>query len=211
VAKKQIKALAKKLEIPFLVHFTRLANLESILRHGIYPIGRISEIKVHPEINDELRLDGHLDGTSLSIAFTNNRMFWRYRQQDPTIEWAVLAISPGVVWEKDCAFCRHNAADGRISCQEIDELKTLEAFAGMFEEIEGVESRAEQKLKTYDPTDVQAEVLVFDVIEPEYIGGIQFLDAAGKQKYAATLGDRQVIVGERGLFATRNFKRKFGG
>jgi len=72
----------RSLETDSPTHFTRANNLPDIIKHGIYPISRIAEIGVTPEINDELRLDGRLDGISLSIAFPNSRMFYKYRQEN---------------------------------------------------------------------------------------------------------------------------------
>ncbi|RYD76884.1 MAG: DUF4433 domain-containing protein [Verrucomicrobiaceae bacterium] len=205
MSRQAIQAHANAINLPWLLHFTRIVNLPSIMQHGLYPASRVAEIGVTPQINDELRLDGHLGGTSLSIAFPNYRMFWKYRQQNEGVEWVVLAVHPSVLWLKDCAFCRHNAADARISCQPINQLKTPAAFTGMFEEIEGLKSRHEQRLKPFDPTDEQAEVLVFDVIEPSLIRGAAFEKAATRDAYQDNLGSRQILVnGKRnGYFATR--------
>ena len=157
-----IQSHCRALEIPYLVHFTRVANLPSIMEHGLYPIDRVHEIGVEPEINDQYRLDGHLDGTSVSIAFPNCQMFYKYRMDDESVEWAVLVLKRSILWRLECAFCRHNAADSRISSLLLDELTDEGTFRGMFDEIDGLPTRAEQKLKPYDPTDVQAEVLVLE-------------------------------------------------
>jgi hypothetical protein len=204
-----IQAHATRLKIPCLMHFTRLANLPSIMNHGLYPIGRAHEIGAIPQINDQLRLDGRLNGISLSIAFPNHRMFWRLQQENEGVEWVVLGIHASVLWLKDCAFCRHNAADARISNQPLTALKTPQAFAGMFEEIDGITQRQTQNLKPYDPTDVQAEVLVFDTIEPNFIIGAIFQNTAAKDTHSAILGNRQMLVHQarKGYFASRSYVR----
>ncbi len=209
--RKHVRELAGTLQIPYLVHFTRAVNLRSIVEHGLYPRSRVDEVDAEPVLNDQLRLDGRTDGTSVSIAFPNNSMFYRYRMEDETVPWVVLALHPAILWEKDCAFCMHNAADARISCQDLDRLKTTEALAGMYGEIEGVASRKEQRLKGYDPTDVQAEVLVFDVIEPKYVVGAVFATEAIKNEYSAPLGGRQILVHgpKRGMFGSRSYSRMF--
>lgn len=209
MSKEAIRAHATAIQIPFLTHFTRVKNLPEIMQHGIYPVSRVAEIAVAPEVNDHLRLDGHRDGTSLSIAFPNSRMFYKYRRENPEIEWAVLAIHPSVLWTKDCAYCRHNAADARISCQPLAQLKSSEAFVCMYEEIEGIEARQEQKLKPCDPTDVQAEVLVFDVIEPGLINAVAFESQSALVNYQGIVGDRQVFANgkNKGYFATRSYVR----
>jgi hypothetical protein len=209
MAREDIRKLARELGIPFLIHFTRVSNLESTMRHGLRPRERFPEVCITPEINDRYRLDGYLGATSLSIAFPNYRMFYRLRQENPAVEWVVLAIDPRVLWEKDCAFCRHNAADARISSQPLSALRKIQAFEGMFDEIEGADCRIAQGLKTFDPTDGQAEVLVFDVIEPERIRGAVFGNAAVRDAQIQILEGRQVLVHppNRGYFASRSYVR----
>lgn len=209
MTKQAIQDFARQRSIPYLVHFTRTANLASIIMNGIYPVSRIGEIGVKPVINDEWRLDGHLGGISVSIGHPNYRMFFKLRKDNPDVDWVVLCIKPSVLWTKDCAFCRHNAADARISSQPIGELKTTAAFAGIYEEVEGLTTRADQRLKSHDPTDAQAEILVFDAIEPNLIVGAAFETAAVLEPFKGILGDRQVIVPGtgRGPFSSRNFVR----
>jgi hypothetical protein len=77
----------------------------------------------------------------------------------------------------------------------------------MFAQIEGIPTREQQRLKAFDPTDVQAEVLVFDVIEPKYIGAMQFQTEAHKEQYAAILGGRQALVGTKRFFSARSYNR----
>ncbi len=208
MSEEEIKAKVKELEIPYLVHFTRLSNLESILQHGVYPRSRINELPTSVEINDEIRLDHHDDSISLSIAHPNSLMFYRYRQEKGE-DWAVLVFSPSLLWQMDCGFCKHNAADGRISHESLESLKTVEAFSEMFEENDGLKSRKEQNLKKYDPTDVQAEVLAFGVIPNNNIGAIVFHDKASHNNHKHIVGSRKVYVhaGGKGMFASRSYVR----
>jgi len=211
MSKQAIQAHATALKVPYLLHFTRVANLPSIMQHGLYPISRVKEVGVEPQINDEIRLDGHSDGTSVSIGFPNSQMFYKYRMNCEDVDWAVLVLHPAALWTKDCAFCRHNAADARISNLPLDVLKTHQAFLGMFEEIENHAPREEQKLKAFDPTDVQAEVLIFDVLEPQYILGVVFEKTEVRDTYAAHIGDRKTYIHSKnkGMFATRGYFRKY--
>lgn len=113
--REQIQAIAVEKKVPFLVHFTRSENIPSIMRHGLIPMGMANDLGLNPQINDQLRLDGRLNGTSLSISFPNGQMFYRLRKDNPDVSWVVLAISTSVLWSKDVLFCRHNAADNRVS------------------------------------------------------------------------------------------------
>ncbi|MBV4490440.1 DarT ssDNA thymidine ADP-ribosyltransferase family protein [Pseudomonas oryzicola] len=204
----EIQAYSQMRAIPYLVHFTRLTNLASILQHGLCPVSDHDTLRTRPVINDELRLDGHLDGTSLSIGFPNYQMFYKYRQV-PNTEWVVLGIDSSVLWTKDCGFCQRNAATNEMAQQPLDNLRTLAAFQGMFDEIEGLNTRHQQRLKTSDPTDPQAEVLVFDKIEPELILGVAFNSRLARDNHAGICGNRQLVVESPsgGLFAARTFVR----
>ncbi len=206
-----IQSHATRLQVPYLLHFTRAVNLPMIIPHGLYPIGRVHEVGAVPAVNDHLRLDGHRNSTSVSIAFPNSQMFFKCRKDYEGVDWAILVLHPAALWTMDCAFCRHNAADARISGQPLAALKTPQAFGGMFEEIEGVLSREDQRLKPYDPTDVQAEVLVFDVIEPRYILGVIFETSAVRDAYTPHLGGRKTYLhaNNKGMFASRSYARKF--
>lgn len=206
-----IESYAKEIGIPYLLHFTRAVNLPSIMKHGIYPVSRAHEVGAVPAINDNYRLDGHSDSTSLSIGFPNCQMLYKYRKLDATVDWVILVLHPSILWKKNCAFCCHNAADGRISSQPLTNLMTPQAFSGMYQELTDIPSREEQKLKTYDPSDVQAEVLVFDVIEPHYIASVVFEKAAARDAYAEYLGDRKMYLhaNNKGMFASRGYSRKY--
>lgn len=209
--KDDIKTFSCEIKIPFLIHFTRVGNLPSIMQNGIYPVGRTDEIGATPEINDVYRWDGKRNSTSVSIAFPNAPMFYKYRMENPGVDWAVLVLDPAIMLDKTCAFCRHNAADARISKLQLSELKTIEALKGMYEPIDGLETRDEQKLKPYDPTDVQAEILVFDVIEPKYIAGAVFDKTTVRDKFATILGPVKTYIHatNKGMFATRGYFRKY--
>jgi len=175
MSKSLIKAEAERRGIPCLVHFTRISNLPSILEYGLYPRARHNELASTPVVNDRDRRDRRLDATSTSIAFPNSKLFYRFQCDYSDQEWAVLRLDRSILWELDCAFCWHNAADSQISAIPHEELRSPEAFARMFEEFgksEDVPPRAEQRLKSFDPTDVQAEVLVRGVIEPSRISSI---------------------------------------
>jgi hypothetical protein len=212
MANQTIEEFATELKIPSLVHFTRVVNLQSILKHGLYSVARIHEIGVEPVINDQFRLDGRLDAVSVSIAFPNCQMMYKYRRDDETVDWVVLLLDPSILWLKKCAFCRHNAADGRISKLPLEALVTEEAFRGMFEELEGHAPRDEQRLHSFDPTDVQAEVLVLDRIEPCLITGAVFASKRAKDAHSPSLGaERKVELhpGNKGMFGSRSYSRLY--
>ena len=79
----------------------------------------------------------------------------------------------------------------------------------MFDEIEGIQPRFEQRLRPYDTTDGQAEVLVFDVIEPSLIRAAVFDNAAVRDAHRGLLGDRTIILNSAndGYFTKRSYVR----
>lgn len=210
--REEIQKIATDRKIPFLVHFTRVENVQSIMQNGLLPISKARDMGITPAVNDEKRLDGRLNGTSLSIAFPNGSLFFKLRNNFQDIDWVVLAIHSSVLWSKKTLFCKHNAADSSISGISDDILQSAEAFNSMFNEIEGFDTRAEQGLKVHDPTDVQAEVLVMDSIEPEFILGGLFNNNIVRDNYSKYFGKRKLLVheGKKGVFANRTYYRKFG-
>ena len=208
--KKKIKAIAEAKNIPYLLHFTRLSNLESILENGLLPKSNFDELENEVEINDQLRLDNHEDSVSISISFPNHRMFYKLRSEI-NCSWVVIVLHPQILWKYDCAFCKFNAADARISCLQIEDLKNSEAFEELFEEIQNHQTRSEQKLKSYDPTNDQAEVLVFDRITTENILGVVFNVQSEKDKFDKTHPNIKTWYHPegRGIFSSRSFFRKY--
>ena len=178
----EIERIVSERNIRWLVHFTRIENLESILTNGLIPRNNFAELDSEPLTNDKIRLDGFLDATSLSIESPNYRMFWKCRcdareQHSITHEnWVVLGIKPNILWEKDCAFCATNAANNAVVQIAIEERKGASAFGKLFSEVDEKPSREEMRINDRCPTDPQAEILVFDRIEPEFIFGAVFKD-----------------------------------
>ena len=196
-------------QLPSLIHFTRASNLNSILTHGLCSVTEAHERGIKPNINDQMRLDRLPQAISLSIGFPNHRMFYKYRQLAPNEQWVILVIDPSVLWKQPSAFCQRNAADHRIRERPLNELMTADAFRSMFVEIPGGPSRKEQRLRDDDPTDAQAEALVFETIEPGKIGGVAFDSAQTKKLHEHMLGNRawQVYKPNSGLFGIRSLAR----
>lgn len=178
----QIKQKVKDRGIRWLVHFTHIQNVDSILEHGIMPPNETRQLEATLEdeetfiFPDKYRADGK-NASCLSIMFPNNEMLWHKRQEYGDEAWVFLLLKPDILWECDCAFYPTNAASAGLRHEPVEKFKTAEAFEAMFAREVQKQTNDETKtiprsseLKPYLPTDVQAEVLVFNIISPDYIG-----------------------------------------
>ena len=94
--KEEILDFLKENSIEFLVHFTPVKNLKSILEHGICSNKYCKEHGIKYIPTDADRFDGYTDFISLSISFPNYKMFYKKRQ---TMEedFVVLLIDSSVL------------------------------------------------------------------------------------------------------------------
>lgn len=217
-----IKARAQAISVPYLLHFTQVENLPSIMAKGLCPVATLTAAATPFRANDCLRLDGHKDAVSLSIAHPNDRMFAKYRWQALQQKWAVLVLDSSILWQYPTAFNRRNAADKRISSLSRAERMTVEAFDAMFMAADDLPSREANSLFPFDPTDVQAELLVFDKIPSFKVNGVVFGDADSLNSCEASIGTQllgSLVIGERrlsihsegrGFFGARAYARKSG-
>lgn len=179
------RKIVESRNISTLCHFTLIENLPSIVRNGLYPRAELSKLASEGEICthlDNLRLDGHLDATCLSITHPNYKMFWSYRRDyGESSKWCVLLLKPSIVWKKECAFFSSNAAGKQQVERNLEDQMTAQALNRMFykairrdgEVIEG--SERSPLLQSNETTNPQAEILVFDRIEAHYIKQISFI------------------------------------
>ena len=182
----QIKQQVENRGIEWLVHFTHIQNVDSILKHGIMPRRETKWLEATLEgertfiFPDQSRAD-EKNASCLSIMFPNNAMLYRKREQYSDEDWVFLLLKPDILWECNCAFYPTNAASTGLRHKPVENLKTVDAFEAMFagevqkqtiDETKTITRSSE--LKPYLPTDVQAEVLVFNTISPNYITACLF-------------------------------------
>jgi hypothetical protein len=210
MSKKNIKDAAKKIEVPYLLHFTHISNLEGIFEEGINSRDVVDQSDDEIMINDEDRYDGRTNTISLSIAHPNDVMFMKYHQKSFG-NWAVIVLKRSVLWELDCLFFKHNAADASVSGMSNGELSTIESFHSMYDEFDHLDSREEQCLEDFDPTDKQAEVMVLDHIPRDYILGVVVSNRAVKKSVKDTIEDVSIKIHRpnKDFFASRYYRRKW--
>ncbi|MDN3403793.1 DarT ssDNA thymidine ADP-ribosyltransferase family protein [Pseudoalteromonas sp. APC 3218] len=210
MSKKNIKDAVNQLEIPYLLHFTHISNVKRIFESGIHSRDNVDKLNLGIRTNDKDRFDGRTNTISLSIAHPNDVMFYKYHQRNFD-EWVVIAVKRSVLWKLDCLFFKHNAATASISALSNFELSTFDSFNNMFAEIDNFETREEQYLHKYDPTDKQAEVMVIDHIPPEYLLGVFVSSRQIKKSLKGVLKDNNIKINSpnKGVYASRFYRRKW--
>ena len=166
IKKEIIEQEVKRRGIRHLVHFTKSGNFNSILEQGLITRDRISRENIEHICNDQLRLD-RTNGICLSVSFPNYKMLYSYRMKFPSISWIILGVSPEILWKKDCLFHHTNAASR--SAQDVPKHQKLGDFG--FKSLFSDESanRASLEIPEDYSTDPQAEIIVCETIEAEYI------------------------------------------
>jgi hypothetical protein len=87
-------------------------------------------------------------------------MFYKY-SKDSRSNWVVLLLTSAILWEKDCAFCKENAASNSVRSLPLADRKTPMAFRNLFTDYDSI-NRRELNIPINYPTHPQAETLVFD-------------------------------------------------
>jgi hypothetical protein len=188
-----IEGFARDRGIAQLVHFTRLDNLPSILRHGLIPRAELEADRSMAAIfNDEDRLERRRDCSCLSISRINYKMFHKYSSQ---AEWCIIHFDVSLLWKQKSIFCETNAASfGAVDCAEKFGWSG-EGLAQLFKDPvqtrQGVVARASlmpRGLPRNETSDPQAEVLVQGRVSPDCIRGVffgRFADLQDMKRYFA--------------------------
>lgn len=155
--------------IKYLLHFTRVENLESIFSHGFLPVSSQKLRGISAVRSDVNRFDGVLDGTSFSVMFPNYKMFYQLRTDNPLSDYAVLAVDANVLCDFEALFYPSNAA-ATFGGGSVDD------FEKMFSDYPGFISRHELGIRDCYTTDPQSEIIIKGDIPAEYIKGVYFND-----------------------------------
>jgi ssDNA thymidine ADP-ribosyltransferase, DarT len=159
-----------------LCHFTPARNLCQMLKTGtgVLSTARLkgSERSVFSP-TDLLRLDGYPGHVCCSLEYPNPYYFKVARAAEPSFpDWPILLIEPSLTWTRDCLFCASNASS------RSDKAGGSAGFEKMFASstIGGGGRRFERWLSfpAWQPTDLQAEVLVPDQIPLSALRGVAF-------------------------------------
>ncbi|NSL52777.1 DUF4433 domain-containing protein [Bacillus sp. P2(2020)] len=164
----KIMEIVTRRKIEYLVHFTRIDNLTSILENGLIPVSMQQKMKIPSVHNDEQRFDSKLDCTSCSISFPNYKLFYTFREYKfPGSSWVVIVLDKDVLFSplNITYFCQTNAAGVFPRISSAKELCTATAFENMFcnsltTKENKVIQRASLQINDCITTDPQAEILI---------------------------------------------------
>lgn len=161
-----IKRIARNRGIRYLLHFTQVINLSEIVKHGLLPRRELVKPSHTAYASAKHRMDDNESAVSVSIARLN-ATFVSKRERSGHNNWAVLALSPEILWTHECRFCWRNAARKEIR-EHRGRMDGPWAFEQMFAEHLG----CRDGLPDSCPTDPAAEVQVLNAITPNHIRAI---------------------------------------
>ena len=180
--------LKNERQVDYLVHFTNIKNLSSILKRGILPRNDDS-IKNIIIYSDENRLDYMPECSCFTISFPNYKMFsrkWIY--DNPTNEiYVVLEVSIDVLLSDGVIkayFTPTNAAASEMV--DIEERTHLTDVKRMFGNIVGKDGKdivRDPSLPSQYTTDPQAEVLLEGIVNPKYIKRVNYRQPENKELF----------------------------
>ena len=202
--KKKIQKFIDDRNVECCIHFTKVENLKSILQYGLLSKDEMDYKFLDYHYNDSLRLDGYTESISVSITFPNYKMLYKYRMENSSSRWVVLILDASLVLSLDCAFCFKNAASSSINSIAIEELKSYAALEDMFKE-NHIYTRKEMNLSENEPTNPQAEILVFQNIPVEAIKFVIFEDFSDMQTHKHKLDSMNIAYcRDYGYFGPRH-------
>jgi len=190
-------------KIEYILHFTRVENLDSILYSGLIPRDELERTGTNSTFNDEYRYDNCKNALCCSVGHPNYKMFYSLRMNNPRTEWCVIGIKKDVLWNKDCAFCIENAASNSVTSISINQRKGLQAFMKLFDEIENKPPRNVLAIPDNCPTNPQAEILIFDRIEVDNIIGVVFQSQQRADEYKTKYNKDNFFIYHKAFFYPR--------
>ena len=210
--REQIKQIIRDREIRNLFHFTPVDNLDSILEKGLKSRAVIMQNPdEYPNVicPDEKRIDGRRNGICLSVSFPNHFLLQKYRERGNN-DWAIIVLDINLILkisDRDTLFFQTNAASGRFRgvgdyfLKSPDALQSLFAYEVQLDNIRSLLRRIHLPKKY--PTNVQAEVMVNNYIECDYIKGVIFDNYELMETYHEKWPENYNFYYDEGFFSNR--------
>lgn len=172
---KELKEFFIKRKIKYLVHFTDGRNVDSIKKYGLLSVSELKKNNIFFYNNDINRLDGNLNGISLSITTTNTKVFKQFMRNGSLKNPKLIKIDIRLLWEEidtKRLYCDRNAA-----CGTVQKGEDISYLYNMFKDSLSYNTwnNSYNYNRSYDgtllneTTDPQAEILFLGRIDPKYI------------------------------------------
>jgi hypothetical protein len=157
------------------MHFTQLANLPSIVSHGLVSRVDLQNGDIDGYASAACRIDGCDAAISVSVSAFNWKMFAAKRKAaSRRASWVILLLEPSILWTHRCRFYARNAALNEMKWHR-GRLDGPWAFNRMYSNDfaparhNGADYRSDTGIPSCLTTCPDAEVQVFDRISPEMI------------------------------------------
>jgi hypothetical protein len=192
----------KRRGVAYLVHFTRVENIESIMRMGLVPVESLLHCGIKHIHNDKRRIDNYPNANCFSIMHCNYKLLYFYCSGVEYNKYAVMYYDANLLLHHKVGFFPTNAA--RCRAKHVYSNGKSEAFERMFMELDPAmgTTRAELGLKDYFPTDPQSEALVFGQVSNSFLRGVFFYDKESMERY------ERYIPGSIDVFYSKNAFRE---
>jgi hypothetical protein len=177
--------------INYLVHFTNISNIKSILDYGLLSVDALKQKSIKYECNDKQRLDKKTDCICCSVEFPNFKFMYTMKNNHYE-NFVIVVIDVKVLLEKEC-FCSSTNAAANYGRNIMPINKFEELFKG---------NRSDDFRSCY-PTDVQSEILVKDIIETRYIKKIVCKDGSDLNTLKPIVHNSIDLVMESKMFKWR--------
>lgn len=189
--------------IKYLIYFTRIENLKSILQYGIIPQKLHSLMNISATGNNsKKRHDFQVEGNGYSIEFPNYRLLSRLRENGNTADrYVMLRLSAKDVLINTIGkqvYCIDNAltSSTKYGDGNLDELFLpeyhKEGYVYNDEYQKGIHNyRDILNIPDNYTTNPQAEVEIRSIVEPKYIKQVVFENNNDKQSWLDSNGEYQ--------------------
>ena len=172
---KDIIDYLKKRNVKYLVHFTQIDNLLSILNNGIIPKLYLERNDINYKINDSNRYDEMEFGSCFTFSFPNYRMLYKIRKECDNRKYVILLINISVISSikyNHIAFFPTNVANSKYK-DRFHEFHGINAVKSMFSDNQYENNKIPRFVsQSYYTSDPQAEIVISDVIGKSWIDKI---------------------------------------
>ncbi|WP_171049085.1 DarT ssDNA thymidine ADP-ribosyltransferase family protein [Rhizobium sp. MHM7A] len=203
---REIEKLARSKGIEKLYHFTPAVNAASILKNGLASQQLLQAHDIDFYAPDQYRFDDRLSALSLSIHSINEALL-KKKIAEHGGDWIILEIEASILWTHSCRFCWTNAASSEVANYRPF-LGGPWGFEEMFKDrpVSAIDLRSQRDTygkRKNQPTDIQAEVQVFDPIDSDLIVDLTVKNPRVKREMEALMeriGERRPVVINEQIF-----------